>query len=286
MLQLATKNMHQPYRTGYSTSPYGMPKQFLISFLLVVAFSPRPLHGQLKAETKLSPLEATPENSNAPPATNKTIAVVLRKSLDASKLKGGETYVVEGGSSISSVPLTPPSPCCTQIVMRVVDASRLDKNSGDSRISLQFEPLHPGPSSGQKPTLQLEIQAVASPASVSWTPSPVIVDRFPCDPKVARNGCDKPNENDPESRLDAPPLVLCGKASSNNQKTVQPRCALQDEARGIYGYPDLSLSASADGSANTGTSALTSVKKNVKLEKGTYLILAGPDIDRFLQPRP
>src|SRR5579862_7995507 len=106
-----------------------------------------------------------------------------------------------------------------------------------------------------------QIQAVASPASVSWTPSPVIVDRFPCDPKVARNGCDKPNENDPESRLDAPPLVLCGKASSNNQKTVQPRCALQDEARGIYGYPDLSLSASADGSANTGTSALTCQKE-------------------------
>ena len=75
-----------------------MPRQLLISLLLVVTFSPRPLHGQLKAETKLSPLEVTTENSNAPPASsNKTIAVVLRKSLDASKLKAGETYIVEGG---------------------------------------------------------------------------------------------------------------------------------------------------------------------------------------------
>jgi len=81
-----------------------MPKKLLILLLLVVAFSPRPLRGQLKAEPKLSPLEVTTENSNAPPAsTNKTIAVVLRKTIDASKLKAGETYIVEGGSSISPV---------------------------------------------------------------------------------------------------------------------------------------------------------------------------------------
>ncbi len=114
-----------------------MPKKLLILLLLVVAFSPRPLRGQLKAEPKLSPLEVTTENSNAPPAsTNKTIAVVLRKTIDASKLKAGETYIVEGGSSISPVSSLPPTPCCTQIVMRVIDASGLNKNSGDSRISL------------------------------------------------------------------------------------------------------------------------------------------------------
>jgi hypothetical protein len=186
--------MHQHYRTRYSTSRISaMPKQLLVSLLLVVAFNPRPLQDQLKAETRLLLLEVPPETSDAPPAsTNKTIAVVLRKSIDASKLKAGETYIVEGGSSISSVPSLPPAPCCTQIVMSVIDASRLNKNSGDSRISLQFEPLHPGTSSGLKPILHLEIQAIASPAAISWSPSLVIVDRFPCDPKSPRTGATNP----------------------------------------------------------------------------------------------
>jgi len=284
MLQPATENMHQHYRARYSTSHISaMPKKLLILLLPVVAFSPR-LHGQLKAETKLSPSEVSTENSNAPPAsTNKTIAVLLRKSLDASRLRAGETYIVEGGSSISSVPLTPPSPCCTKIVMRVIDALRLNKNSGDSRISLRFEPLHPGTGPSQEPVLHLEIQAVASPVSISWSPSPVIVDRFPCDPQVARNGCDKSDQDDPVSRLDSMRLAFCDKDPSKKPQTTQSACASQADARGVYGYPDLSLTADADG---TSTTTITSAKKNVKLEAGTYLVLTGPDIDAVAQPHP
>ena len=284
-LQPVRKNVHQHHRTRYSTFCISiMPRQLLISLLLVVTFSPRPLHGQLKAETKLSPLEVTTENSNAPPASsNKTIAVVLRKSLDASKLKAGETYIVEGGFSISSVPSISPIPCCTQTVMRVINASPLYKNSGESRISLRFEPLHPDPSSGQKPILHLEIQAIASPSSIMWSPSLVIVDRFPCDPKVSRNGCDKPNENDPESRLDSMRLAFCDKDKSRKSQTTQSTCASQADARGVYGYPDLSFTGNVDG---TSTTTITSAKKNVKLEAGTYLVLTGPDIDAVAQPHP
>jgi hypothetical protein len=285
MLQPVRKNMHQHYRTRYSTSRISaMPKQLLVSLLLVVAFNPRPLQDQLKAETRLLLLEVPPETSDAPPAsTNKTIAVVLRKSIDASKLKAGETYIVEGGSSISSVPSLPPAPCCTQIVMSVIDASRLNKNSGDSRISLQFEPLHPGTSSGLKPILHLQIQAIASPAAISWSPSLVIVDRFPCDPKVAQNGCDKSDQDDPASRLDSMRLSFCSKDRSKRPQTTQSTCASQADARGVYGYPDLSLTANADG---TSTTTITSAKKNVKLEAGTYLVLAGPDIDSVARPQP
>lgn len=168
--------------------------------------------------------------------------------------------------------------------MRVVDVSPLNKNANDSRISFQFEPLHPDPSSGRAPVLHLEIQAVASPSSIVWSPSLVMVDRFPCDPKVARNGCDKPDNDDPASRLGSMLLTFCDKDRLKKQQTTRSGCASQVEARGIYGYPDLSLSRNADGKA--GTSSVTSVKKNVKFEKGTYLVLAGPDIDAIEQQQP
>jgi hypothetical protein len=257
-----------------------MPKQFLISLLLILAFSPRPIRGQLRAETKLSPLEAPKKNANAPSAsTNKTIAVVLPKSLDTKKLKVGETYIVETASS------TMADPSSKQIVMRVIEASPLNTNANKSRISLQFEPLHLDPSSGRARILRLEIQAVASPPSIVWSSSLVMVDRFPCDPQVARNGCDKPDkDDDPASRLGSKQLAICEKDRPKKQQPAQSRCASQNEARGVYGYPDLSLSASADGNAST--SIVTSAKKNVRLETGTYLVLTGPDIDAVLQPKP
>jgi hypothetical protein len=167
--------------------------------------------------------------------------------------------------------------------MRVIDASRLNKNSGDSRISLRFEPLHPGTGLSQKPVLHLEIQAVASPVSISWSPSPVIVDRFPCDPQVARNGCDKSDQDDPVSRLDSMRLAFCDKDKSRKPQTTQSTCASPADARGVYGYPDLSLTANADG---TSTTTITSAKKNVKLEAGTYLVLIDPDIDAVAQLHP
>jgi hypothetical protein len=112
-----------------------------------------------------------------------------------------------------------------------------------------------------------------------------MVDRFPCDPQVARIGCDKPDsDDDPASRLGSMQLAICEKGRPKKQQPAQSRCASQNEARGVYGYPDLSLSASAHGNAST--SIVTSAKKNVRLETGTYLVLTGPDIDAVLQPKP
>jgi hypothetical protein len=59
---------------------------------------------------------------------------------------------------------------------------------------------------------------------------------------------------------------------------------LTSESHGVYGYPDLSLStAPVD---NTGGFAMSSTKKNVKLEKGTLLILSGPDVEELLLQHP
>jgi hypothetical protein len=57
------------------------------------------------------------------------------------------------------------------------------------------------------------------------------------------------------------------------------------ESRGVYGYPDLSLAPSA-ASGSADTFAIVSANKNIKLEKGTYLVLSGPDVDALALPHP
>jgi hypothetical protein len=257
----------------------------LLSLLLIGAINPSPLRAQLNSQPSLPPSEAPANDSSAQvpaPPRNKTIAVVLPQSLDAKKLKGGETFTV----SVPAALWYTVAQAFAPVVLRVMDASSRGKDGSESRIAIRFEKLHPDPAATQAP-LHLTIQAIAAPSFTrkSFPMSVVIIDHFPCDPKVSRDGCEKENKNgDPDPNLIPPELLVCKSKQPNSNLTAQLDCASQDESHGAYGYPDLHLRGSNASSEDAST--ISAEKNDVILKKGTYLILAGPDIEklRFQQP--
>jgi hypothetical protein len=250
-----------------------IPFVFSLTLLASTLF-PSPSSAQLKGDPKSSPLETLPATT-LPVSARKVLAVILPKALDAKKIKPGDTFT----AFLAAPDFLPSMGSTTQaaLVIRVIDAHPDGDNSGNSSLVLRFEP--PGSNSASAAPLRLQLQSVAAPSTFQWSPSPIIVDRFPCDPKVSRKGCNnEDNDDDVESQLDKPSLSLCNPARTKD-KSRAPTCDDFNNSHGIYGYPDLSLSPPAADSANTST--IISTKKNLKLESGTILILSGPDAAIF-----
>ncbi len=169
------------------------------------------------------------------------------------------------------------------VIARIVDARPRTHEKSESRLVLRFETANSDPR--KRVALRLELQAVASPSAVQWTTPVVIDDRFPCDPKVARNGCEQQNEDDEdsvESRLSKPQIIICDPSPAKDKK--QQACASPRDSHGIYGYPGLSLAPPLADSPDA--SSIVSVKNNVKLEERTYFILAGPGVETILKKYP
>jgi hypothetical protein len=227
--------------------------------------------------------DASPEQTHTPAA--KTIAAILLKPLDVKKLKAGDVLTASANSMDALNVLG------TEVLIQVVEVRASTKDNPDSRLVLRIE--KPATIAHPPIPLRFELLAVASPDFVTWTPSLVMVDRFPCDPNVDRNKCAEPQkeEDSPPSRLTESPRFVCQTKQSNNQTNQRGNqgpqkgnCVLMSESRGVYGYPDLSLALSVAGSADT--FAIVSANKNVKLEKGTYLVLSGPDVESLSLPHP
>jgi hypothetical protein len=238
--------------------------------LLIAALFPSPSSAQVKGDPKTSPLETLPALDPRVPG-KKVLAVTLPKALDAKKIKPGDTFTAS---------IVAPGPVLLAegtLIIRVIDTQPVGDNTSTSRLVLQFEP--PGSNSVSAAPLRLELQSVAASSTYNWFPSPIIVDRFPCDPKVSRTGCNnQSNEDDVESQLDQPSVSLCDPARTKD-KSRAGACDDFYNSHGIYGYRDLSLAPPAANSANTST--IVSTKKNIKLGSGTILILSGPDAAKF-----
>jgi hypothetical protein len=255
--------------------------------LLTACLNPPLILAQTKSQPHIPPIEttkeATPEQTSTPAA--KTIAAILLKPLDVKKLKAGDVFTASANSMDALDVLG------TEVLIQVVEVRASTKDNPDSRLVRRIE--KPATIAHPPVPLRLELLAVASSDFVAWTPSFVMVDRFPCDPSVDRNKCAEPQkvEDSPPSRLTESQRFVCQTKQSNNQTNQRGNqgpqkgdCVPMSESRGVYGYPDLSLAPSAAGS--TDTFAIVSAKKNVKLEKGTYLILSGPDAESLSLPHP
>ncbi len=251
-------------------------------FLLLIFLNPPPIHAQLKAQPHLPPLEQPAATSSSPISsapTKHVIVATLSKPFDVKKLKPGDTFTATASSAAS--PTYPIVLSGTPIVVRVVEAQPRSAGN-DSRLALRFEKA--GLRNASQAALQLELEAVASPDFVTWSAPIVIVDRFPCDPNVDRDKCTKTHDDDDsvESQLTSYQRLVCHTKQMNGNARPQNDCVPPSESHGVYGYPDLSLStAPADGGF-----AMSSTKKNVKIEKGTLLILSGPDVEELLQQHP
>jgi hypothetical protein len=259
----------------------------LILAILAACANPPLIRAQTKSQPHIPPIETTkdasPEETPTPAA--KTIAAILLKPLDVKKLKPGDAFTASANSMDALDVLG------TEVLIEVVEVRASTKDNPDSRLVLRVEKP---PTIAHPPIpLRFELLAVAAPDFVAWSPSLVMVDRFPCDPNVDRNKCAEPQkeEDSPPSRLTESPRFACGTKQSNNQTNQHSNhasqkgdCVLMSESRGVYGYPDLALAPSAAGS--TDTFAIVSANKNIKLEKGTYLVLSGPDVGSLSLSHP
>jgi hypothetical protein len=252
-----------------------------VLFLLASFLNPSPIHAQVKAQPPLPPVEqpATASSATTPPAPRKRIIVAtIPKSLDLKKLKSGDTFTALVSTTVDSYYLL--GLYGASILVRVVEAQP-QSDGNDSRLALRFEKAAPG--SGNAAVLPLELEAVASPDSVTWSVPIAIVDRFPCDPKVDRDKCTKPYDDDDsvESRLSTFQLLLCHTKKQHGNTGPQNDCVYTSEAHGIYGYPDLSLLPPT--AENTSGLTIVAPRKKVKLAEGTLLILSGPDVKAALR---
>lgn len=222
----------------------------LSSMLLLMCIYPPASDGQTQGQA---------ENS-----TDKIFVGMLEKVVDVKRLKVGDTANLGGYIVLSSS-----NSSLMTVVARVVDVHRMGNGNKDSLLVIRFEKAILG--NTQELPVYLRLQAIVAPSNLQWSFPLIIVDHYPCDSK-ANPGCDK-NEN----KQEVPLSQLQRIASDENRKKASGQqssgCVPLPESNGMYGFPDFSLvPRQADSNL---TFAITSQKKNVRFEEGTYFVLSG-----------
>ena len=218
-----------------------------------------------------SPSENT--SSDASLADGMAINATLNSSIDSKKAKPGEQITAHTTEAVKSTDGRTILPKGTKLVGHVTQATARSNGQSESMLAIQFDkallkdkqevPLH-----------NVVIQAVAAPAQQSQastysteadrtgspgTPSnnPSMAGSRGARPESTPNAQQYPNENPAGNNPDS----STGGASNGG--------ALPANAKGVYGFDGLRLSASANGEGTV----LTSTNKNVHLDGGTRLLL-------------
>ena len=225
----------------------------------------------------VSPSTAEPGNA-ATASGRKVFAAMLQKTLDVKKLKAVDTFTAYGGYRGA------PTSYLLTFVGRVVEARQQGKGNKDSLLVIRFEKVRGILPGNQEVPVDLALQAIVAPLAVKWSPSPIIVDSYPCDSKTDPKCVEKENKEGGLSHLGDPTLSVCENRPTKANPKPTCSCDPLSEASGLYGFPDFSvlpLAANPDRDF-----AITSVRTNVHFEEGTYFVLSGPDPPAVLSPQP
>jgi hypothetical protein len=247
------------------------------SLLLLLSIGQRANCGQVESQDPNSSGTNAPGKTSA--ASGKRIFVAtLPKTVDVKKLKAGDTLAaVESNLGILiASPIT--------FSGRILDVHTLGSGNKESRLVIRFESLKFG--DNQELLVDLKLQAVVSPLALKWSFSPIIVDRYPCDYEADPKGCQEKAQK--QEHISQPGVggmtrIVCKKNPKHGQGQPSDDCVPVSEARGAYGFPDLSVAPYPDDSAQD--FAITSIRKNVHLEQGTILIFSGSTIELSQKPK-
>jgi hypothetical protein len=245
----------------------------LFSLFLLLCVGPPAIRGQSKTQDSSSPNTTAPGKTSVP-SDGRIFVVTLSKTVDVKKLKAGD--IITAYAPFLGIPTSP----SVSFQGRVLEVHALGGGNMDSLLLIRIEGLRVG--NNQETPAHLKLQAVVAPLDFKWSISPIIVDRFPCDPDAAPKGCgEKADKRDDISGLGGG-----GRVCEKNPKkgTGQPgdNCVPVSEASGVYGFPDLSVTPYPSGSEKD--FAITSIKKNVHLEQGTVLIFSDTEMGQKAQP--
>ena len=213
-----------------------------------------------------APSETT--NSEASLAAGTAINATLNSTIDSKKAKPGEQFVAHTTETVKSPDGKTILPSGTKLIGHVTQASAHTNGQGQAMLAIQFDkavlkdreemPLH-----------NAVIQAVAAP--------PREASRFNSDTdRATAPGAPSNNPSMSGSRGARPDNMPTSQSSPSGNpdgaygtESNSAGGPLPANARGVYGFEGVRLSANANGEGTI----LTSSNKNVHLDGGTRLLL-------------
>lgn len=206
------------------------------------------------------------------PAPGSVIPVQLTKSVDAKKAKTGDEVVATVTQDMKTQTGEVIVPKDTQVIGHVTEAQAREKNQKESEVGIAFDRAVV---KGDPVPLPMSIQAVIGPqdntannsggdqngpAMAGGAPSP----SAPSSPMGSGRGGATTSNPSPQQ-----PNLPAGGADTQTQSKSRP--AINGTTEGVIGISNLKLETPAQNSAQG--SVLSSEKNNVKIDKGTMMLL-------------
>ena len=223
------------------------------------------------ANTATNPSQ--PKNNPLKIAPGSVIPVELAKTVDAKKAKTGEEVVATVTQDMKTSSGEVLVPKDTKILGHVTEAQPRNKQQKESELGIAFD--HAVVKGDQMP-LPMSIQAVIfpqtnNPASAgggdSGAGSPAAAPSSSMGGgRSGSMGGSNPQSPSPQGQ-NYPP----GGGASDTQPQTSARPPITGKTQGVIGTPDVKLESTAQNAAQG--SVMTSEKNNVKIEKGTMMLL-------------
>lgn len=209
----------------------------------------------------------TPANNPPKIAPGSVIPVQLQKTVDAKKAKTGDEVVATVTQDMKTNSGDVLVPKDTKILGHVTTAQARSKEQKQSELAIAFD--HAVVKGDQMP-LPLSIQAVIAPPSS--TPAGGGDEGSP-QPSSGSSGSPMAGRTPTggTSQAAQPRNYPPGEGSSESQPQTNARPPITGNTQGVIGMPDVKLETTAQNTAQG--SLMTSEKNNVKIEKGTMLLL-------------
>jgi len=229
---------------------------------------------QQQAQPQTAAPSSAPSNAAAAPAANplkiapgSVIPVQLAKTVDAKKAKTGDEVVATVTQDMKSNSGDVVVPKDTKIVGHVTEAQARNKEQKESQLGITFD--HAVVKGDQMP-LPMSIQAIIAPttnnpdapAGGDTPAAPSASSTSPMAGRAPASGASPPSS--------AQTSPQAGAASDTPTQAAE-RPAINGNTQGVIGMPDMKLENSAQNAAQG--SVVTSEKNNVKIEKGTFMLL-------------
>ena len=202
-------------------------------------------------------------------APGSVIPVQLTKTVDAKKAKTGDEVVATVTQDMKTNSGDVLVPKDTKIMGHVTSAQARSKEQKESALAIAFDHAVV---KGDQMQLPMSIQAVIAPPPSN--PAGGGSDEGNAPPSGGNSGSPMAGRTPtggsgqaPQQPSNYPP----GEGSSGSQPQTSARPPITGNTQGVIGMPDVKLETTAQNTAQG--SLMTSEKNNVKIEKGTVLLL-------------
>lgn len=237
--------------------------------------APQPPQASPNGEPRSTPAASgSAPSAQTPPnqlkiAPGSVIPVELSKTLDAKKAKTGEEVVATVTQDMKTTTGEVLVPKDTKIIGHVTEAQPHNKQQKESELGIAFDHAVV---KGDQVSLPMSIQAVIAPQTSSAASSGG-------GNETGTASGSSPSSSMPAGRSGAmggssqasSPQNPPAPGSSESEPQTSARPPITGKTQGVIGLPDVKLDTTAQNSAQG--SVMSSEKNNVKIEKGTMLLL-------------